>query len=460
MNVLHHNWVVRPYGLSLVTQENKLTWMDVCAEVDAVARGLDGVGPGCHVSLYVLNPSKFWIDALAVWRLGGTVVPIGGKLAVGELAWIERDIRASQAIPQHPEEATGGFAGRLVGGDRGESPAVIMYTSGTSGRPKAVPLTWGNLTASALASAANLGVHKDDLWLCCLPVSHIGGLSILVRSALYGTAVELQDRFDLSAVLESVASRATLVSLVPTMLHRLIQHTDFESALRSGRLRAILLGGASANEADVRWCVERGVKVFHTYGMTETASQITTAHPGAPLGCSGLPMIGAAVSIRDEYFREVQPGEVGTIFVSGPMVMSGYLGQPEENARRFREGWFDTQDWGYVDAQAQLFVLSRRDDVIISGGENVYPAEVEAALLEHPEVSEVAVFGRFDAEWGQVVCAAVVWKSDSVDLREWLQDRLARFKHPREVYPVDELPRTASGKLMRTKVREMLTPGT
>jgi O-succinylbenzoic acid--CoA ligase len=335
-----------------------------------------------------------------------------------------------------------------------------MYTSGTSGKSKAVPLSWENLVASALASAVNLGLHFDDVWLCCLPVNHIGGLSILLRSAIYGTAVEIQNGFEVDAVSQSIATNATLVSLVPTMLHRLIRDRKFEASLGSSRLRGILLGGASANLDDVTWCRARGVKVFHTYGMTESASQITTAHPEAPVGCSGLPVRGASVSIRDANFRELAPGEVGTIHISGPMVMRGYLGHPEENMRRFREGWFDTNDVGYLDKYGQLYVLSRREDLIVSGGENVYPAEVESVLLEHPEVAEVAVFGLPDEEWGQLVCAAIVWRSEPVELDSWLLARLAKFKHPRRRYALDGLPKTSSGKVMRAKLREMfLTSG-
>ena len=296
---------------------------------------------------------------------------------------------------------------------------VVIRTSGTTGTPKPVELTHANFAASAAASAANLGLDPDDRWLCALPLFHVGGLSILTRSAIYGTCAVLHERFDAAAVRRSLESgEATLVSLVPTQLRRLR-----EAGLSSApALRAALLGGGPIPPELVRWAHDAGLPVVPTYGMTETCSQIATPRllPGV----------------------EARTADDGELLVRGPMVAPGALAP---------DGWLHTGDRGRVDPDGTLHVVGRLKDVIVSGGENVAAAEVEHALLSHAAVADAAVVGRPDAEWGEAVTAYVVLAGEATDeeLTAHCRARLAGYKVPRAFVRVNELPRTGTGKLRK-----------
>ena len=295
---------------------------------------------------------------------------------------------------------------------------TLILTSGTTGEPKLVELTAENHEASALASAWDVGVAPDDRWLCCLPLWHVGGLSILHRSAVYGTTAVLHDGFDAAAVRESLESgEATLVSLVATMLRRLI-----DAGLGAWpALRVALVGGGPVPGDLVEWAAGAGFPLVPTYGMTETASQVVNA---------GRPLLGVELRIADD----------GEILVRGPMVAGG--------------GWHRTRDRGRIDADGRLHVEGRIDDTIVTGGENVAAAEVEDALLAHPAVRDAAVAGRPDAEWGEAVTAFVVADPDASDddLLAHCRERLAPFKVPKALHRVDELPRNAAGKVLRTRL--------
>ncbi|MFA9415622.1 class I adenylate-forming enzyme family protein [Natrinema sp. HArc-T2] len=341
---------------------------------------------------------------------------------------------------------------------------LVMFTSGTSGEPKAVRLTVGNLVASATASAFRLGVGPDDRWLCCLPMYHMGGLAPVVRSALYGTPVVIQRAFDPDAtarVLEDYS--ITGVSLVPTMCKRLLD-AGWEPA---DALRFVLLGGAPASSELLERCRERDVPVCPTYGMTETASQIATALPeeaAAHEGTVGQPLMFTDVTVVDETGAAIEPGEQGELVVSGPTVTPGYLDNSHTEAA-FGERGLHTGDVGYRDADDRLWILNRRSDRIVTGGENVDPGEVVAALRDHPRVEDAAVVGLADAEWGERVAALVVPDTDSSSDDSTLEprallahcdDHLAGFKQPKTIGIVDALPRTASSTVDREAVRDRL----
>lgn len=283
-----------------------------------------------------------------------------------------------------------------------------------------------NTRLTRAASAWGLGVSPDDRWLCVLPVFHVGGLAILMRSAVYGTAAVVHERFDADAAAAAIAgSEVTLASLVPTMLLRMA-----EAGLESGPgLRAVLLGGASAPSELVRSAVARGLPVVRTYGMTETASQIAVE----PVGERGVrPLPGV----------ELRIGRGGEVLVRGPMVARGSLAG---------DGWLHTGDSGQIDDRGLLHVEGRLDEVIVTGGEKVAAAEVEDALLAHPAVRDAGVVGAPDPEWGEAVTAFVV-TSEAVreeGLLDHCRRRVARYKVPKRVVLVDSLPRNAAGKLRR-----------
>jgi len=337
--------------------------------------------------------------------------------------------------------------------------AVVLFTSGTTGEPKGVRLTRGTLQASAEASAYRLGVAPGDRWLCCLPTYHMGGLAPVFRTALYGTTLVVQRAFDAGATADVIDERAiTGVSLIPTMLARLLDAGWHPP----DALETVLLGGAPASESLVERCRRRGVPVYPTYGTTETASQIATARPEQAFshpGTVGHPLVNTDVRIVDSEAgrpdEPLDPGETGEIVVRGPTVAAGYL-ENDRTAGAFADGWLHTGDLGYRDAEGRLWVLGRLDDRILSGGENVDPAVVVAAIRDHPDVSKAAVVAIPDTEWGQRVAALVVGGVTPETVREHCRDRLADFEVPKTVAVADALPRTASGTVDRDAVRERL----
>ncbi|EKP95498.1 o-succinylbenzoate--CoA ligase [Thermaerobacter subterraneus] len=424
-------------------------------------------------------------------------------------------VPASAAVP-----STASTAGLPAAIDLA-APHCIIYTSGTTGRPKGAVLTYGNHFWSAVQSALNLGLHRDDRWLCCVPLFHVSGLSIVFRSAIYGIPMVLHRRFDPAAVNASIERhRVTVISVVATMLQRMLDERGPRPYPE--HLRCVLLGGGPAPRPLLEACAARGIPVVQTYGMTETASQFATLAPAdalRKLGSAGKPLFFNRLRIVDERGRDLPPGQVGEIAVQGPTVSPGYHRRPDATSRAWRDGWFHTGDLGYMDEEGYLYVADRRDDLIISGGENVYPAEVEAVLLAHPAVEEAGVVGVPDPEWGQVPVAVVRLRAPHLDaapgaglgsggdavpeagrtpvpardpersrasapvlaaqpsrygspapdparppspvteeaLLRFCAERLARYKVPRRVlFTSEPLPRTASGKLQRHVLRQRL----
>ena len=321
-----------------------------------------------------------------------------------------------------------------------EDAAVIMYTSGTTGQSRGAVLTRSALIASALASAANMGWEPDDCWLLAMPIARVGGLSIVTRSLIARRAVALAPSFDAALVPAWIDQwRVTLASMVPTMLALVLErHPDWRPP---PFLRCIQVGGAEAPPRLLKEAAKRRVPVVITYGCTETCSQVV-ATPYAqrfnPAPCgAGRQLAGAEVRVAD-----------GRIEVRGPMRMAGYLGQAPLPA----EAWFDTGDVGVLDPGGCLHVRARRVDLIVSGGENVYPAEVERVLEACRGIRAAAVFGVPDETWGQVVAAALVADGTPPtedELMAFLDHHLARHKRPRLIAFMAELPHTSAGKLDR-----------
>ncbi len=338
-----------------------------------------------------------------------------------------------------------------------ENTQGIFYTSGTTGKPKAVPLTYSNHFHSAIASALNIGIEPNDNWLLCMPLFHVGGLAIAWRSVINGTKITLLPKFDEQEVLDAIAiEKVTMISLVPTMLSRLLEHAQWQNLQK---LRAILLGGAPASPELIRQCLQLNLPISPTYGMTETASQITTLSPyevATKIGSSGLPLFGNKLWIVDDNQEDIAVGAIGQILVQGASVMNGYLNQPENN---IQDGWLHTGDLGYLDRDGYLYVVSRRSDLIISGGENIYPSEIESILLTHPAILEACVVGISDREWGGIVVAVIVTEAQLslTEIRGFCEQKsLARYKLPKSIYIWEALPKTAYGKLLRQEIRDRI----
>ena len=341
-----------------------------------------------------------------------------------------------------------------------DADRVVLFTSGTTGDPKGVRLTRRNLVASAVGSAYRLGAESGDRWLVCLPMYHMGGLAPLVRSTLYGTTTVIQRSFD-AASTARVMDRydVTGVSLVPTMLVRLLD----AGWVPPESLRFVLLGGAPASETLLDRALDSGIPVYPTYGATETASQVATATPDdvrAYPGTVGRPLRGTDVSILDTDGSATPTGDRGEIVVSGPTVTPGYLGDTR-TAGAFDDAGFHTGDVGYRDDDGRLWVVGRLDDRIVTGGENVHPAEVADALADRSGVAEAAVVGLPDEEWGERVATLVVPVEPANPptaeaVRSGLRGEVADYALPKTVAFTDELPRTASGTVDRDAVRRRL----
>ena len=392
-----------------------------------------GVEPGSRVASMLGPGLEFAVLLHALPKLGAALVPIDSRLSAGERRWMVEDSSARLVL----EEAPAGDEADVDLRDTADpsEPLTVLYSSGTTARPHAVVLTHANHEASALASAWNLGVAPDDRWLCALPLFHVGGLAILLRSAIYATTAVIHERFESDRVAGALArGEVTLVSLVPTMLRRLAG-AGLEAA---PALRAALLGGAPVPRDLLAWGAARAIPLLQTYGMTETASQIATLSAAEALertGSAGRPLPGV----------ELRIGAAGEILVRGPMVSEGALAA---------DGWLHTGDRGRLERDGFLVVEGRLKETIVSGGENVSPAEVEQALLAHPAVADAVVVGRPDSDRGEIVLAFVV-VADQVGEEELLRHcraRLAAFKVPRAVRFVAELPRTASGKPQRGRL--------
>jgi O-succinylbenzoic acid--CoA ligase len=422
---LHRAARTRPDAVALRADDGALTYAELHGAATLAAQRLSalGVRPGDRVAI-ALPARRAFVETLhGCLLLGAPAVPIDLRSRPAE-----RRARAAGCVTV-VDAPLDGFAD--AGAPLGDThdlaaPAIVVHTSGTTSGPRAIELTYGNWLWSALGSAAALGVRPDDAWLCTLPLSHVGGLSILVRSTIYATKVVLHERFDAEAAADEIATRATLVSVVPTTLARLL-----DAGLRHPpHLRAALVGGAPIAGALLERAAAAGVPTVSTYGLTEACSQVTTGGPA--LFCTRV-----AIGLGRE------------ILVAGPTVAPGALSE---------DGWLHTGDEGALDAAGHLTVTGRAGDTIISGGENVAPAEVEAVLESHPAVAEAAVHGVADPEWGERVVATVVLRAGDTatvdELRGYCRVRLAGYKVPRMFRFTHELPRTVSGKLLRRSLEE------
>jgi O-succinylbenzoic acid--CoA ligase len=390
-------WLVRaaarrPDRVAVEAGDERLTYAELLDRARAAAEGLE---PGRRVALTEPAGLDFVVALHGCLLAGAAAMPVDPRLRESE--------RAAQLA---------------TAGQRTEA-ALVVHTSGTTGAPRPVELTRSNIEANALGSAVALALNPDERWLCPLPLSHVGGLMVLLRSAIYATTAVLGPADALRDV--------SLASLVPTQLHRLL-----DAPPPAPGLRAILLGGAGASKALLERAAAAGLPVAPTYGLTQACSQVTVAEPG-DTETSGFPLPGVNVEIAPD----------GEILVTGPVVAGG--------------GTLRTGDLGRLDERRRLIVTGRLSELIVSGGENVAPAEVEAVLEQHPAVAEAGVFARADPEWGEAVVAAVVPRNgaplDAEALRAFCRARLAGFKVPKAIEEVRALPRTASGKLRRGALR-------
>ena len=403
---LPHEWVrthaeADPEAPAVVFADTTLSYGELDRRADRRALQLNAasVGQGVLVPIEATRDPATIVELVGVDRAGGVAVPTGAA-----------KIGTDQPLDD------GVFA--------------VVPTSGSSGTPRGVILTKQNIVSSVAASQRRLGNGPTDRWLLALPLSHIGGLSVVWRSLAAGGSIHLLPGFESGTAIAALRDRAvTMASLVPTMLHRILEQ---DPGPYTG-LAAILLGGAPASADLVERALFAGLPVLQTYGMTETASQVATVEPGTAteaLGTAGPPLAGISLSFDD-----------GEILVDGPAVSRGYLGAPP------RDGPHRTGDAGYLDSHGRLVVTGRKDEVVITGGENVYPSTVEAVIESLPIVGQAVVVGRADEEWGQVVVAVIEAEPhDLPEIERVARGLLARHEVPRRWVAVSRLPLLANGK--------------
>jgi O-succinylbenzoic acid--CoA ligase len=437
------NWLAQrsqscPDRIALAADGVDVTYAELEAEATWVARRLaaHGVRRGSIAAL-TMHPRREQVVLFhALMKVGATLLPLSPRLTTAERAAIVAAEEPNVDLDDAGELTQTEADLPLLGENDMDDVCARVLTSGSSGLPKRVGLTYGNFLWSAVGSGFNIGVDPGDRWLCCLPLSHISGLGIVMRSVIYGTTAVLHDGFDVDRAGAALEEEGiTLVSVVTTMLTRLL-----DAGVDLSRPRAILVGGGPVPEEPLQEAIAKGATVVQTYGLTETCSQVTTLAPedaSRKLGSAGRPLLTTHLRILD-----------GEILVQGPTVAPGLADA---------EGWLHTGDLGHIDEEGFLYVKDRIDDLIVSGGENVVPAEVEEVLLRHPEVADAAVVGREDPEWQQAVTAIVVLEAGADvtpdDLRRHCAESLAAFKVPKRVELAAALPRTPSGKLMRRALR-------
>jgi long-chain acyl-CoA synthetase len=447
-----------------------------------------GVAPGDRVVVMLPNCPEVLQAYAAILRLGAVVVPVIFLLSPEEVRHILADSEAKVVVTS-PELAwkAEGFAGPivLVGGeapgaraydeliaaeseefrmvDRADGDlAVILYTAGTTGRPKGVALSHGNLAANARAAASLYELDRREWALAVLPLSHSYGLTVMNAGHLLGTRGVLLRWFNPELVLSSIERyRVQSMSGVPTMFVHLLNWPDADR-FDTSTMRLWGSGAAPLPPEIVEPFEKKfGGRILEGYGLTE-AAPIVSAHRLSgvrKLGSVGQPIPGVEVKILDDDDRQLPAGEAGEVCVRGPNVMLGYYRMPEETARTLRNGWLHTGDIGRLDADGFLYIVERKKDLIIRGGFNVYPREVEDVLYAHPKVAEAAVVGVRDAVMGEEVRAFVVLKAGeqvpAPELIAFCQERLAKFKCPREVRFVEALPKSPIGKILRKELRRL-----
>lgn len=484
-NFLKKRAFLTPDRTAVYFNESSITFKELYDQSYQTAGKLQnfGVKKEDYICLLLKNHVDSVVILFALQLLGIKAVILNNRLTTKELIWQLNDSRAAALILdndfeeiKHEVTIPAVTKEQLFTTTSSETPEIqeeinlndvctVMYTSGTTGNPKGVLHTYGNHWWSAVGSALNLGYTESDRWLCTVPLFHISGYSILMKSVIYGMPIILHESFDADRAINDIKNKhVTIMSVVGTMLFRIVE------ALKDSKLpnhfRCALLGGGPAPLPLLEACKAKEVPVFQSYGMTETASQIVTLAPEysiTKLGSAGKPLFPSQIEIILEDGKIAPTKQAGEIIVKGPNVTKGYLNRPEVIKEKFNQGWFHTGDIGYLDEEGFLYVLDRRSDLIISGGENIYPAEVESVLLAHPDVADAGVTGFNDETWGQVPAAFIVQKKNTQvteeELKQFCLENLAKYKVPKLFYFTEKLPRNASKKLLRRKLSELVREG-
>jgi fatty-acyl-CoA synthase len=499
-DLIARNAAFAPRKPALIFEGETLSYAAFNARIEQAARVLKaefGVVRGDRIAILSLNRPDYLVLLYACARLGAMLVPLNWRLAVAEQLFILSDSGAkllvleqafAEILPELkkrlPDTSVVGFDfdppqgiafDELLTRARGDGrnphvdlshPLLIVYTSGTTGRPKGAVLRQDALLWNGVMSQHMHSLTSSDHILTVLPFFHVGGLNIQTTPALHhGATVTIHSRFTPEATLAAFArQRPTLTVLVPATIQAVTEHADWASTDLSS-LKAVSTGSTIVPPHLIERFVARGVPVLQVYGSTETCPVAVYTRLGGDLsrtGSTGLPGLCCEAAVIDDAGNELPPDTPGEIAVRGPHVFTEYWGNAEATREALHDGWYRTGDIGRRDADGYFWVHDRKKNLIISGGENIYPAEVERVLLEHPDVADCGVIGRPDPRWDEVPVAYVIRRAgcsiEAESLKAHVLTQLARFKVPREFVFVDDLPRTALGKVQHFVLRQLDGP--
>jgi fatty-acyl-CoA synthase len=497
-DLIDRNAHFTPDKLALGTPDAALSYAELAHRVAAAASALKselGIGRGDRIAVLASNQPDYLVLLYACARLGALLVPLSWRLAVPEQLFILGDARVKAVlleaafadVAEPLERALPGVAiigldfvprggacwSTLIAAASGDgrhgqvdhtSPLLIVYTSGTTGRPKGAVLRQEALIWNAVMSQHMHDMTARDHVLTVLPLFHVGGLNIQTTPALQlGASVTLIARFTPAAALAAIAkARPTLTVLVPTTIQAMLDHPAWPLT-DLGSLRAVTTGSTQVPQRLVDAITGRGVPVLQVYGSTETcpiAVYTRLAGDWRRPGSTGLPGLACEARVVDERGNEVAAGVAGEVVVRGPNTLAEYWGNAEASREALRDGWYSTGDLATRDRDGHFFIHDRKKNMIISGGENIYPAEVERVLNEHPAIAEAAVIGRADQKWQEVPVAYLVRRpgveGESAEIERFCLRHLARYKVPRAYVWVDALPRNAMGKVQHFRLKQLV----
>lgn len=476
------NWLTKqaslnPKRVALKFDNQEWTFFKLQHDVIEIAKkmtALIGVD-NPRIAILAKNSAKSYLTILAIQQLGLKPVLLNFRLAKNELIRQLNDAKVDtlliddglkdrlNQLNELPVKviflnellAAKAVNTKIVEEFKADDVASIMYTSGTTGNPHGVLQTFNNHFYSAMGSAMNLGLNNDDRWLCVVPIFHISGLSIMMRSLIYGMGVDLLEHFDDELVTKRLVQQPiTIMSVVPTMLKRLLKKIPNDGYNK--KFRCFLLGGGPTDLSTLNAFDKLNIEVIQSYGMTETASQIVALNSNdakVKIGSVGKPLF--PVQLRLANVKE----KLGEIEIKAPNLAKGYLNKMVEfNQKITTDGWYKTGDLGHLDEDGFLFIKGREDDMFISGGENIFPDEIESIYADYKGLNEISVVGKKDADWGMIPVAFVVSDTmiDINELRDFGKKHLAHYKVPVEFIKIETLPTTASGKVKRHELRKLL----
>ena len=444
------NWLLKqaatqPNQIAIDDGNERLSFAELKKQVEVLVGKIDHLNPGSRVGILATNTLMSYKLALAIMCSGRTIVWLNWRLAGEELerqikdsglqlCLVENSLwRSGMTDPFKSYSAfliTSADPGELIPVFKSNWVASIMYTSGTTGKPKGVLQTFGNHFYSAVSSALNLGLSSADKWLCVAPIFHISGFSIIMRGLIYGMTVRLVEKFRAEELERILANETvTIMSVVPFMLKKLIQQQNKTNTHYNSAFRCMLLGGGTIDRETLEACLQRSIPVVQCYGMTETCSQIValrSADALLKLGSVGQPLFSTQLKLSKD----------GEILLKTPALTPGYLNLPDKLPSKMIDGWYRTGDIGHLDKEGYLYIDGRADEMLISGGENIFPQEVEQVYQRYPQINEVAVVGQNDSVWGQVPVAFVVSdrRLSPTKLINYGYEHLARYKVPQHIF--------------------------